>query len=134
MGTLHGHAALARAWERAAETEADHARAQAYAQATSARMAELRAARSTAAHGPAVLTPSARAVYETALHDQAVAEQRAARFEALSDDALMDGDDHAARRYAALADHHRTHAATAAQTLHALTQPHPTHPRADRVS
>lgn len=116
MGTLHGHAALARQWARTAETAEDRLCAQAYAEAARTRLDAIRAARSSGAGGAgAAMTADERQQYDEAARDAALSETRAKRFDDLADEAMWDGDEHSAGRHQWMAERCRESAELARQ-------------------
>ena len=121
MGTLHGHAALARRWSRTAETDADRQRAEAYAAAARHRLDTIRTARASGVGGAgAALTPDERQRYADAGRDAELSDVRAARFDGLADEVAWDGDEHAAGRHGWMAERCRESAALARQEQAAL--------------
>lgn len=115
MGTLHGHAALARQWSRTAESDTDRQRAQAYAAAAQDRLDAIRTARAGVGGAGAVLTPDERAQYDAAGRDAELSETRAQRFDDLADSAFWDGDEASAGRHQWMAARCRESAALARQ-------------------
>jgi hypothetical protein len=109
MGTLHGHAALARAWSRTAAT----------AEAARTRLETIRAARAGAGGAGAALTPVERQRFDEACRDAELSEVRAQRFEDLADQAAWDGDEHTAGRHSWMAAR-RESAQLAGQEQHTL--------------
>lgn len=115
IGALHGHAALARRWERTAERTEDRQRAAAYAAAAQDRLDAIRTARAGTGGAGAALTPAERAEFEAAGRDAELSETRARRFDDLADSAAWDGDEHSAGRHGWMAARCRESAVLARQ-------------------